>query len=141
MLLDETKNPYEEEYKSWKIQNEKILEKESQIEQEIMTKKKKIKFSLLKREEKKLEIEKLEQELKELKLKIEEGKKRKDNMETFNNLTPSQKIKLLDYFKCVAECEDLGSKISQIVDAVIAINLNHKISSDLRTEEKSSKTK
>lgn len=116
MLENEGNNPYEANWEEWQEENGDVSRKIEGLNEQLETKKKKLKTTLFNRETKKEEISDLEKELKECFEIYEDGSEKKSNYEAFRNLTSEQKKAIYEYLKQTNKCQRIGEKMEEEID-------------------------
>lgn len=122
LLADEdAKTPYEEEYERWLVKNPDIENQITELKQTIDKKRKQLKWTPFNRKKLEEELEQLEKSLEALEASLRTGKQKGKDVQTFKNLTPKQKTLIMRYLKQIAKCEEIGSRISKLINEEIEI--------------------
>lgn len=114
-------NPFDVRLTDWEQRNPEIDSKIEEKEAEIGASERKLKYALFGKEEKEDNLRKLKEELERLK----EEKVRGDNLrvqkETFDEITPEQKVLLAKYFTQTEECRSAGKDVDQDIEEYLKI--------------------
>lgn len=119
MLSEKGKNIYQEEYDLWEKENPDIDKIELNLMQKLEDKKRKLRITLFNRKNVKEEIADIEKELEDVRIKIRDGKVKKEKMHIFDNLTDEQKQVIGQYLESIESCEKIGKDFwEKIIESV-----------------------